>query len=149
MFIIVDRALPQMIFIATYAVLCFIIAISLIIYRRMMPNFSQGFSLQKRFQDKENGCTVPIYTCISANELLVTVALSSLYAMKSNSKNLSAETDSTMNDLIDVIDAYRILFINIAILFNWIIWKRNQKRIFIEHHADGAEYFRQLQISWK
>lgn len=46
------------------------------------------------------------------------------------------------------IDGYRILFINAAILYNWYVWKRSQKRITVDVHGDGDQYFRQLQMAW-
>ncbi|XGW27018.1 hypothetical protein V3C99_007530 [Haemonchus contortus] len=137
-----------MVFVTVYVLLCFTIAVSLIVYRRSAHGIKHGSSLQRRFQDKENGRTLPIYTYISANELLVSVAISSVFAALSNSKRYSEGTRTILLGLIDVLDGYRISFFNVVVLCNWFIWKRNRRQVSVDFHTNGDQHFRDLQTSW-
>ncbi|EYB98345.1 hypothetical protein Y032_0132g1731 [Ancylostoma ceylanicum] len=60
------------------------------------------------------------------------------------------KTSGIYHGCLDVIDSYRVLFINGTILFNCFLWSRRQKKVFIETKSNhGDQYFSQLQSSWK
>ncbi|EYB98343.1 hypothetical protein Y032_0132g1729 [Ancylostoma ceylanicum] len=104
-----------------------------------------------RYQDKENGRTAAVYTCISLNELLCSVATVGVYALLLSAH---AKSDIIMGIVFDnsleLIDSYRIMFINVTILLNCFLWSRRQNKVFIEKQCDhGDQYFLQLQNSWE
>ncbi|EYB94781.1 hypothetical protein Y032_0167g123 [Ancylostoma ceylanicum] len=103
-----------------------------------------SFSLQQKFQDKENGRTGPVYTSISANELLSSIVTGCIGAAR---KEKDVDRINTLSDTLDLVDSYRYLFINLAVLVNSFLWMRSQKRVFIDH-ATGDEYFQQLETAW-
>ncbi|KAK6751014.1 hypothetical protein RB195_002780 [Necator americanus] len=64
-------------------------------------------------------------------------------------KNPEANLDF-LNSFPDLIDSYRILFINVTILLNCFLWSRNQTKISVENHMeDGDKYFMHLQTLWE
>ncbi|RCN25500.1 hypothetical protein ANCCAN_28787 [Ancylostoma caninum] len=118
------------------------------IRRRLVSRKTASFSLQHKFQDKENGRTGPVYTSISVNELLSSIVTSVIYGcIGAARKGNDIPRVTTLSNTLDLIDSYRYLFINLVILVNSFLWIRSQKRVFI-NRANGDEYFQQLETAW-
>ncbi|EPB75257.1 hypothetical protein ANCCEY_05656 [Ancylostoma ceylanicum] len=142
---------PLLAFVVLYSALCFLIATALYVYRKTSKKMMFSYSLRKKYQDKENGRTAAVYTCISLNELLCSVATVGVYALLLSAH---AKSDIIMGIVFDnsleLIDSYRIMFINVTILLNCFLWSRRQNKVFIEKQCDhGDQYFLQLQNSWE
>ncbi|RCN48074.1 hypothetical protein ANCCAN_05900 [Ancylostoma caninum] len=143
--------IPLLVFVVLYSVLCFSIAISVCVYRKTSKKMSLSYSLRKKYQDKENGRTAAVYTCISLNELLCSVATVGAYTLLvSAHANMNQPMAIAFDNALELIDSYRILFINVTILLNCFLWSRRQNKVFIEKQGDhGDQYFLQLQNSWE
>ncbi|KAL6737005.1 hypothetical protein Aduo_010685 [Ancylostoma duodenale] len=142
---------PLLGFVVFYSALCSLIAISLYVYRKTSKKMVFSYSLQKKYQDKENRRTAAVYTFISLNELLSTLTSAGFHAlMEEANKNKDVPASRLYYNCIDLIDSYRVLFVNVTILLNCFLWSRHQRKIFIEKQTNqGDQYFIQLQSSWK
>ncbi|EYC15007.1 hypothetical protein Y032_0038g3574 [Ancylostoma ceylanicum] len=138
---------PLLIFVTAYSTLCFSIAVLSRLYRRISNRITHPRSLQEKFQDKENGRTVSVYTLISLNELISGIAVAVVYAFLKATTNEGRTT--LLLGAVDLIDSYRILFINSTILVNCFLWRRAPNNARIETQKNGDQYFQQLRSSWE
>ncbi|RCN33036.1 hypothetical protein ANCCAN_21137 [Ancylostoma caninum] len=132
-----------------YSVLCSMISLYIRLVRKYSGRVSQMATLHKKFQDKENGRTMPIYTFILINELASsTITFVSIALFQ----KLEVPDEEMVEDLMVIlilIISYRVLFINSITLYNCYLWRRMQKKCPINHYANGEDHFKQLQSSWE
>ncbi|EYC29408.1 hypothetical protein Y032_0006g2961 [Ancylostoma ceylanicum] len=135
---------------AVYALSSFIITIAIWIYRRKSHRFGKMNSLQKKFQHRENGRTFPIYFCVSANELIFSGISLVMYVLMTKAVNeMDAYTAFELFDALQLVDAYRIAFVNVVVLVNWYLYRRTRRPVVQSQPQDEAKtYFDQLHQSW-
>lgn len=135
-----------------YSFLTFSVTAAVWIYRRWILPTSDVISLQGKFQQSENNRTFPVYFCISVNELVTTAVDTILHVFAEKAVlELDLESFTFCTDGRQLVDAYRIVFLNSIVT---IVWYRQQKnrasRVVQSLKAidEGKQYFDQLQQSW-
>ncbi|EYC41138.1 hypothetical protein Y032_0581g281 [Ancylostoma ceylanicum] len=128
-----------------------VMTISLFIrlFRKYSGRVSHIAPLHKKFQDKENGRTMPIYTFISINEL---ASSTTTFVSIALFRKLAVPSDEMAADLMVILSlviSHRILFINLITLYNCYLWRRIQKRSPINDYSNREHHFQQLQTSWE
>ncbi|KAL6737214.1 hypothetical protein Aduo_010877 [Ancylostoma duodenale] len=135
---------------ALYALLSFIITVAIWIYRKKTHRSAKMNSLQKKFQNRENGRTFPIYFSVSANELIFSGISLVMYVLMTKAVNeFDAYTAFELFEALQLVDAYRIAFVNVVVLANWYLYRRTRRPVVQSQPQDEAKtYFDQLHQSW-
>ncbi|EYB98550.1 hypothetical protein Y032_0130g1536 [Ancylostoma ceylanicum] len=144
-----SHVFPQFFFAVFYSLSCFIIALFIRHHRTSSGRVTQMASLQKKYQDKENGRTVPIYTLISMNELVsCSAAIVTVVLFENGHMSGVGVMSPDLLSILEMVTAYRILFINVVTLYNCFIWRRYQNKELVNNHSRRDQYFQQLQDFW-
>ncbi|KAK6752345.1 hypothetical protein RB195_003644 [Necator americanus] len=130
-----------------YSLLCLSITTAIRLYRRNSGRVTQIASLRKKFQDKENGRTLPVYTFVSLNELFSTAATFLTVAFYEKVIGITSGNLPYLLIILRMYMAYRILFINIVILYNRFSYGQQLKKSPINDYSN-RNYFGDLNKSW-
>lgn len=134
----------------------FISLIASIAVRKRAMNLWQNrnSSLGQRFQVAEMNRTSPIYLFISVNESLSITAMSVIGFLMLDQDNANAiASDDFLVHLVDLLGAWRIVFINLTIIYYCFVEKKNRLSVrthFTKSHVDStADHFTGLKDMWK
>uniref|UniRef100_A0A7I5ECT3 DUF2254 domain-containing protein n=1 Tax=Haemonchus contortus TaxID=6289 RepID=A0A7I5ECT3_HAECO len=114
---------------------------------------NRNSSLGQRFQIAETNRTSPVYLSISLNESISITAMSIVgFLMLQRDNTDVIASDDVLVDLVDALGAWRIIFINLVLIYYSFMTRRSRKLIIAHMARDSnvstADYFTGLRKMW-
>ncbi|CAJ0592750.1 unnamed protein product [Cylicocyclus nassatus] len=110
---------------------------------------NSGNTLRSKYQTKENSKTMIIYFSLSLNELLTGIIMVILiYVIYRNDGAVEIKNIGYAAEMLDLVTAYRVLVINVALIYYWSKEKHARKVKNITSH-NAEDHFKAMKEMWK
>ncbi|VDK71870.1 unnamed protein product [Cylicostephanus goldi] len=110
---------------------------------------NSGNTLRSKYQTKENSKTMIIYFSLSLNELVTGVIMVGLiYFVYKNDEAVEIKNISYAAEMLDLVTAYRVLMINVALMYYWSKEKKARKVKNITS-PNAEDHFKAMKEMWK
>ncbi|KAK6018447.1 hypothetical protein OSTOST_15970, partial [Ostertagia ostertagi] len=129
--------------------------IAIIVWNRAKQLWkNRNSSLGQRFQVAETNRTSPIYLSISVNESICIVAMSIIgFLMLRRDNTEVIASDDVLVHLVDTFGAWRIVFINLTLIYYSVVEKRSRKMVMAHMmknpNESTVDHFTGLKAMWK